>query len=348
MKILVSAAKTGGHIFPAIAVADEFKKSGHEVVFLGSGEKIELNAIREKDFNHQIIKMHGFRGKNIISKFKSLFLIPLGIINVINLIRKEKIDAMIGFGGFITVPPAIAFKIMKKPIFTHEQNSVQGSANKLLSKHSAFNFLGFPIKNNPLNSILSGNPIRDNFSKKPIPNHDSRNNINIYVTGGSQGAKYINSNIPKALKSVNKKINIKHQCGFGKLSDVKNSYLEADISAEVKEFYESPQSAIEWSDFVITRSGALSISEISSMGKGMLMIPLPISIDNHQLHNAMHIEDIGMGLVHNEKDGLKDLESKLLKVISEKTYNNWKDSLNLEHINAASLIFSKIIEYLNK
>ena len=348
MKILVSAAKTGGHIFPAIAVADEFIKSGHDVVFLGGGEKIERDAVSGKDFNYQTIKMNGFRGKNTVLKIKSLILIPLGIINVINLIRKEKIDAMIGFGGFITVPPAIAFKIMMKPIFTHEQNSIQGSANKMLSKHSTFNFLGFPIKNNLKNNILSGNPIRNVFSKKPAQDINSRNDINIYVTGGSQGAEYLNKNLPIVFSQINCKINIKHQCGVGKLSDVKTLYLEANIDAEVQEFYKNPQSLIEWSDFVITRSGALSISEISSMGRGMVMVPLPSSIDNHQFYNAKYIENIGMGIVHSQENGLSDLEIKLSQVIDKKIYNDWKSKTNLEHLNAASFISSKIIEYLSK
>ena len=348
MKILVSAAKTGGHIFPAIAVADELIKNGHEIVFLGSGEKIEIDAVSGKNFNHQIIKMDGFRGKNIILKIRSLILIPLGIINVMNLIRKEKIDAMVGFGGFITVPPAIAFKIMRKPIFTHEQNSIQGSANKILSKYSAFNFLGFPIKNSLKNNILSGNPIRNVFCKKPTQDVSSNNDINIYVTGGSQGAEYLNKNLPRVFGQINYKINIKHQCGLGKLSDVENFYQKANINSEVQEFYKNPQSLIEWSDFVITRSGALSISEISSMGRGMVMIPLPSSIDNHQFYNAKHIETIGMGIVHSQEDGLSDLEMKLSQVIDEKIYNDWKTKTNLEHLNAASLISSKIIEYLSK
>jgi UDP-N-acetylglucosamine--N-acetylmuramyl-(pentapeptide) pyrophosphoryl-undecaprenol N-acetylglucosamine transferase len=267
---------------------------------------------------------------------------------VINLIRKEKIDAMIGFGGFITVPPAIAFKIMMKPIFTHEQNSIQGSANRMLSKHSTFNFLGFPIKNNLKNNIFSGNPIRNVFSKKPAQDINSSNDINIYVTGGSQGAEYLNKNLPKVFGQINCKINIKHQCGVGKLSDVKTLYLEANIDAEVQEFYKNPQSLIEWSDFVITRSGALSISEISSMGRGMVMVPLPSSIDNHQFYNAKYIENIGMGIVHSQENGLSDLEIKLSQVIDKKIYNDWKSKTNLEHLNAASFISSKIIEYLSK
>ena len=171
------------------------------------------------------------------------------------------------------------------------------------------------------------------------------------MTGGSQGAEYLNSrylpivsgqNIIHKIKVLN--INVELE----KLSDVKTLYLEANIDAEVQEFYKNPQSLIEWSDFVITRSGALSISEISSMGRGMVMIPLPSSIDNHQFHNAKYIENIGMGIVHSQENGRSDLEIKLSQVIDEKIYNDWKTKTNLEHLNAASFISSKIIEYLSK
>ena len=157
-----------------------------------------------------------------------------------------------------------------------------------------------------------------------------------------------NSNIPKILQNVNQNIKVKHQCGINKLTDVINLYEKSNISAEVQEFYQNPQSLIEWSDFVITRSGALSISEISSMGRGMVMIPLPSSIDNHQFHNAKYIENIGMGIVHSEEDGINELEKKITQVIEEKTYNSWKAVTNLEHLNAATLISSKIIESLSK
>ena len=153
MKILVSAAKTGGHVFPAIAIGDELIKRGHQVIFLGSGAEIEKNALKDKKFSYYQISMKGFRGKSILNKISTLFLIPLSILKTIQILRKERIDAMIGFGGFITLPPAFAFLIMGKPIFTHEQNSVIGSANKVLSKFSKINFIAFPTISNIKNTF---------------------------------------------------------------------------------------------------------------------------------------------------------------------------------------------------
>ena len=218
MKILVTAAKTGGHIFPAIAVGLDLIKKGHEVVFLGSGAEIERSAVKDTGFAYFSIQMKGFRGKGILAKIMALLLIPKSIYNTASLIKKEKIDGMIGFGGFITVPSGIACFLMRKPLFTHEQNSVYGSANRLLSKIAMINFLGFPLNSQPRNTIISGNPIRDTFISSSN-NLEAREGhaINIYVTGGSQGSEYINKNIPIAFKNSPHEINIKHQCGENKL-----------------------------------------------------------------------------------------------------------------------------------
>lgn len=348
MKILISAAKTGGHVFPAISVGSELIKQGHEVVFLGSGVKLELNALKDIDFTFYKVSMEGFRGKSVFQKIKSLFLLPLCIFKSMQIIRKEKVDGMIGFGGFITVPAGIASFLMQKPLFIHEQNSVMGSANRFLSKLTKLNFTGFVIDSAPKNSIVTGNPIRDSFNSTYKNYIDSNDIINIYVTGGSQGADYINQNVPKCFNNLNKKINIKHQCGSRKIDAVREAYKNTKVKVEVKEFYENPESIINWSDFVITRSGALSISEISSMAKGMLMIPLPSAIDNHQYINAKHIESMNMGVIHNEKNGLKDLVAKVSEIIYQKTYNDWKIEINTDHKNAASVISAKTIEHLNK
>ena len=347
MKILVTAAKTGGHIFPAIAVGLDLMKKGHEVVFLGSGAEIERSAVKDTGFAYFSIQMKGFRGKGILAKIMALFLIPKSIYNTASLIKKEKIDGMIGFGGFITVPSGIACFLMRKPLFTHEQNSVYGSANRLLSKIAMINFLGFPLNSQPRNTIISGNPIRDAFTSSSN-NFEAREGhaINIYVTGGSQGSEYINKNIPIAFKNSPHVINIKHQCGENKLDLVNELYQETELNFEVKEFYKNPESLIDWSDFIISRSGALSISEITSMSKGVLMIPLPSSIDNHQFYNAKHIESINMGIIHLEESGETALKEKIDSIISQRLFNKWKENNNMDHIKAAHTISTKVIESL--
>ena len=342
MKFLIVAAKTGGHVFPALAISEELIKSNHEVTILGTGSDIENKAF--KDLNSKTFKLliQGFRGNNALIKLKVLFQVFINIFKVIKILRNEKIDAMIGFGGFITVPAGLACWIIKKPIFIHEQNSVLGSANKILSKISKINFLGMPIKNIN-NSIISGNPIREAFFNYDEENENNES-INIYITGGSQGADYINKNIPKALKGFSN-INIKHQSGRNNSNKVKEIYLHNNIDAEVLDFYSNPQQQIFWSDFVISRAGALSLAEITSMNKGILMIPLPNSIDDHQLKNAESIQAEGMGIIHQQNDHIDSLVQKLEEIIINKYYDNWKKIIPKNHINAKKIILDNIQNY---
>ncbi|MDC3102672.1 UDP-N-acetylglucosamine--N-acetylmuramyl-(pentapeptide) pyrophosphoryl-undecaprenol N-acetylglucosamine transferase [Gammaproteobacteria bacterium] len=342
MKFLIVAAKTGGHIFPAAAVADEIKKNNYELVFLGTGSGIEERAY--KKFNSLIhkIQVQGYRGKSILKKLKVILQLPINILKVIKIIKKEKIDAMIGFGGFITVPAGVACYLMNIPIFIHEQNAVMGSANKVLSKMSKINFLGMRIKNIK-NSIHSGNPIRTEFFQSSDADSDG---INIYITGGSQGANYINEKLPNVLSKFTN-INVKHQCGKNNISKVQRLYKKNGLTAEIHDFYENPAEQILWSDFVISRAGALSLSEISSLQRGILMIPLPTAIDNHQFENAKSIVELGMGEIHQQNDSIEKLKSKIENIISNQSYVNWKKQGNKDHKNAVKVITESIFKLLN-
>ena len=187
-----------------------------------------------------------------------------------------------------------------------------GTANKLLSKVAKINFLGFPIEG-VNKSILSGNPIRDSFSVTKTDNSDN-DCIKIYITGGSQGAQYINKELPQIFKDLPYKIKIKHQCGQNNIETVKKIYLSNGIDAQVSEFYDNPVDQILWSDFVISRGGALTLSEITSVNRGVLVIPLPNSIDNHQVANAKIIENMNMGQIHEQNKSIESLKKKILQL----------------------------------
>ncbi len=345
MKFLIVAAKTGGHVFPALSISEELIKSNHEVIILGTGSEIENKAFKVLNSRTYKLLIQGFRGNNLLIKLKVLFQVCINIFKVIKILRNEKIDAMIGFGGFITVPAGLACWIVKKPIFLHEQNSVLGSANRILSKISKINFLGMPIKNIN-NSVISGNPIRESFLNYE-GEHENNESINIYITGGSQGADYINKNLPKALKGFSN-INIKHQSGKNNSNKVRETYLINNIDAEVLDFYPNPQQQIFWSDFVISRAGALSLAEITSMNRGILMIPLPSAIDNHQLKNAESINSEGMGIIHNQNDDINSLVQKLEEIITNKYYDNWKKKHSKNNVNAKKIILENIQNYFTQ
>ena len=347
MKILLVAAKTGGHVYPASAVANLLIEKNHEVVLLGIHSDIEKNAYKNIKAEHLKLSMEGFRGVNFIKKLKVFFQIIFNTFKVLKIINKKKIDAMIGFGGFITIPAGIASLISLKPIFLHEQNAVLGSANKILSKFSKINFLGFPI-NNIKNSIYSGNPIRKSFINIKNSSKIDNSIIKIYITGGSQGSKYINQNLPQVFKNFHKNVSVRHQCGKNNLDTVRSAYSSLKIDVDIKEFYDSPEIQMLWSDFVITRAGALTLSEICTLKRGSIIIPLPDSIDNHQFENAKSIQTNGLGIIHEEKDSLEELKKKIISIIDKKIYQKWKKDTYEIHLNSTKIIVDKIIEFIER
>ena len=343
MNILIAAAKTGGHIYPAVSVGSEFILNNHNVIFLGSNNTLEKNALKNQpDIQYESIPMKGFRGNGLVSKLSVLLNLPLNIYSLIKLIKKNNVDIVIVFGGFITIPASFAALILRKPIYVHEQNTILGSANKISSIFSKKNFLGMPLHNNNLKkSEIVGNPIRNSFI--PLMQKTYDENVHIYITGGSQGAKYLNDNLPEILKDINHPVFIKHQCGSGKKEEVVKLY-EGFENVEVEEFFDNPNLLIDWSDFVISRSGALSLSETMSMNKGSLMIPLPNAIDNHQFFNAKYIEEKGMGIIHEQKNGIENLKAVINLILNEKKYLVWqKINFEINHTDAAKNIVSSIL-----
>lgn len=347
MKFLIVAAKTGGHVFPAAVISKELIKKNHKVILIGTGSEIERNAFKELNTISYELSLEGFRGSNLINKIKFLFKALINIFKVIEIINKEKIDGMIGFGGFITIPAGIACWIRRKPIFIHEQNAVIGSANKFLKKISKIIFLGLPIENLK-NAILTGNPIRESFIDHKEYLHDNKSVIKIYITGGSQGAEYINKEVPRIFKNLPYDIKIIHQCGKDNFQEVNNLYSLDRVNAEISEFYQNPIDKILWSDFVISRGGALSLSEITSLKRGIVIIPLPTSIDNHQVENAKSIENIKMGIMHEQKSHINQLQEKLKNIIENKIYLDWQNIKNNQHINASKRIVGHIENYISK
>tara|TARA_B100000780_G_scaffold254975_1_gene203403 strand:- start:96 stop:1142 length:1047 start_codon:yes stop_codon:yes gene_type:complete len=343
MKILIAAAKTGGHIYPAVSVGSELINGGHNVIFLGSNSLLEKNAIKNvPEIQYESISMKGFRGNGLVNKMLVLLKLPINIFRLLSIIKINKVDSVIVFGGFITIPVSLAALILFKPIYVHEQNTVLGSANKLSAKIAKKIFLGMPLHHNQIKrSEVVGNPIRSSFI--PSLQKPDDKNIKIYITGGSQGAKYLNDHLPIILKNTNYSISIRHQCGKDKKEDVVKLYEDCN-NVEIEEFFDNPNLLIDWSDFVISRSGALSLSETISMKKGLLMIPLPNAIDNHQLFNAKYIEKNGMGLIHEQQNGIEDLEKKINSILEDKKYITWQQ-MNSEtnHNEAAKNIVSSIL-----
>ena len=343
MKFLISAAGTGGHVFPALEFGKECIKNNHEVIWIGTKTGIERRVV-PLNIKLLTIPMRGFRGKNVILKIISLIGLIASIFKSIFYLQKNKIDYVVCFGGYISLPVGLSAWICRKPLFLHEQNAIMGTSNNALKKFSKIIFLGFSINEQfTKKMMLVGNPIRQ--SKKSSSVTQQHESLRVYVTGGSQGSEFINKNIPIALNSLNISLEVRHQSGKGKSVGVKELY-SSNISVDVEEFYNSPHEEILWSDFIISRAGALSLSEAISLKRGSVIVPLPSAIDNHQLLNAINIVDLDMGLIHEESESLESLSSKLQMVIKNKLYEQWSNKeSNLDHFQAARRMLSSILKF---
>jgi UDP-N-acetylglucosamine--N-acetylmuramyl-(pentapeptide) pyrophosphoryl-undecaprenol N-acetylglucosamine transferase len=343
--VLISAAKTGGHLIPALEVSKKLINENHKVIFIGGGYPLEKELINELNVLYIPIKMVEFRGANIFKKLKLIYLLPKNIIRLIFILIKNKVSTAITFGGFISIPVGMAAKILNKRLYIHEQNSIMGSANKLLYGICTKAFVGIPLASSKYQRkiILTGNPIRQEFYEDAKYLNKNDDELNIYITGGSQGSLYINNLVPLMLNEIScEKINIIHQCGFARKEEVQERYDNLNINAEVKEFVKNPAKKVAWSDFVITRCGALSLSEIISMNKGMIMIPLSSSIDNHQLYNAKFFRDNGSGEIFQESEEISSLIARFKEIIRNKRYKDWqKDYSNTR--KATEIIYEHII-----
>lgn len=291
--VLIMAGGTGGHVFPGLAVASKLKEEGHNVSWLGTREKMEAKIVPEHGFEIDFIEISGVRKNGIKRLLLAPFKILKSIIQAMKIIKKRKVDLVVGMGGFVTGPGGIAAWLMGVPVIIHEQNAVAGLTNRILSHFSKYVLMGFPgaIKNKK--AILVGNPVRQSFidlPKKEISKNDVP--LNLLIIGGSLGAKYINELIPKvAMDFNNSELNIIHQCGKGKFGSVNEAFSKTSLNVDLQEFIDDVAKVYDWADLIICRAGALTVSEVAVAGLPAIFIPLPYAVDDHQTKNAQTIVD---------------------------------------------------------
>lgn len=306
-RYLIMAGGTGGHIFPALAVAKELMQRGAMVSWLGTAQGMEANIVTAEKIDFHTMTIKGFRGKSIIAKLLAPFLLCRAVIQAMKIIRQYQPSAVIGFGGFVAAPGGIAARILRKPLVIHEQNSIAGSSNRLLAKIATKKLVAFPHALN--DSVHVGNPVRATVS---CVQHDfishQHAGLRVLIMGGSLGAKAINDVAPFALAGMNVKSRpaIWHQTGKGKKAPVSAAYQEQKVEARVEEFIDDVAAAYAWADIVICRAGALTVSEVAAAGAPAIFIPLPTAIDNHQLFNARWLADHEAAIVIEQKELTKD------------------------------------------
>ncbi|MDD4906980.1 MAG: undecaprenyldiphospho-muramoylpentapeptide beta-N-acetylglucosaminyltransferase, partial [Methylobacter tundripaludum] len=300
-RIVIMAGGTGGHVFPALAVAQTLIEKGWQVSWLGTQKGLEGRVIPEQGIEIDWLSVAGVRGKGWLSKITAVLLLIKACIQAVKILRKRKPDVVLGMGGFVAGPGGLMAKLLGIPLIIHEQNRVPGTTNRLLAGMANQVLEAFPDSfNKKLNARFTGNPLRKQFVEC-ASRRETHPGINILVVGGSQGAQILNEVVPDALAELNG-VEVRHQTGTAMQEQVESRYKELGVKAEVNAFIEDMVSAYQWADLVICRSGAMTVSEVAAAGIPAIFIPLPNAIDDHQTANAWYLADVGAGLILRQKD----------------------------------------------
>ena len=307
--ILIAAGGTGGHVFPGITVAEIFSQRHVKVQWIGTESGIESRLVPNANIPFYTLSVRALRGKNIFSRIIAFGYLVISIISSIIVLFKLRPSLVLGMGGYASGPCGFAAWLLQIPVVIHEQNSVPGLTNRLLSKISSRILLGYKgaFKNNSSKIIYTGNPVRKLMlnAAEPIKRlKDREGGFRIFVMGGSQGAAAINNVLPQAIKAVQGEqlFKIVHQTGENSLNDVMNAYEGMGIEANVFSFSENIADHFQWADIVIARAGALTIAEIMAVGVASILIPYPYAVDDHQTFNARPLVEVGAALLIEEKN----------------------------------------------
>lgn len=319
--ILIAAGGTGGHVYPALAVADYLREQGVKITWVGTRAGLEHRVIPAAGIPLELISISGLRGKGLLNLLFVPMKLIIAVIQTIKIFLKVKPDAVLGMGGFVSGPCGLTAFILRKPLYLHEQNAIPGLTNKALSSLATKVMQAFPgsFKNNN-GIVVTGNPIRKDISAlaKPKDRIFSRNDkIRLLVIGGSLGAQALNENVPEAISQIDKSLqpNVWHQTGKNKLDETVKSYKTLNIEAKVTEFIENMAEAYEWADLVICRAGALTVSELANAGVGAILVPYPYAVDDHQTANAQYLTKTGAAILIQQDQLAARLKESLTELL---------------------------------
>ncbi len=360
MKIIVSAGGTGGHIYPALAIINKFKEKEKnlDILYIGTHNRMEKDIIPKNNIKYEELVIYGLNKGYFIRNIKNIGYLKKAYQKCLQIMQEFKPDVVIGVGGYVTMPVILAASKLKIKTFIHEQNSIPGKANKLLSKKANIVFTSFPKSREYFSKktkcIYSGNPSGDNvLSLKPYQKEDfgfSNSKPLIVITTGSLGSSSVNDRLVEFLKlSNNAFYNVLFITGERNYDEfIKHNKFSKNI--KVIPYLDNLAALFKTSELVISRAGASTISELLMSETPAILIPSPNVANNHQYYNAKELYDNGLSLMieENNLDGQKlynEVKSLLSK--NNKLYANMKVNLkNYEKKQASDIIYNEVKEVL--
>ncbi|MHB1950655.1 MAG: undecaprenyldiphospho-muramoylpentapeptide beta-N-acetylglucosaminyltransferase [Acidiferrobacteraceae bacterium] len=302
-RVLVLAGGTGGHVFPALAVADLLRERGVDVVWVGTRRGIEARVVPVAGFEIEWITISGLRRESLSGWFLLPFRLIFAMWQAFRIMRRRRPDAVLAMGGFASGPGALTAALLRIPLLIHEQNAIAGFTNRWLAFVADHVLCGFPHAFGSLPGAQHvGNPVRADFFALPVPDvryADFRRRLRLLVVGGSQGASVFNRVLPEAVRLVPEELrpDVWHQSGRLQAAQTENAYRAIPLEARVTVFIESMAEAYGWADVIICRAGAMTVAEICAAGVAAVLVPFPHAAADHQMANARFLGDRDAAIV---------------------------------------------------
>lgn len=299
---MMMAAGTGGHVFPALAVAKQLQQEGCQVSWLATPTGMENRLLKDQNIPIYQIDIQGVRGNGLLRKLSAPFKILKATLSAMRYMRQLKVDAVAGFGGYVAGPGGLAARILGIPILIHEQNAIAGFTNTQLARIATTVCQAFPNTFPTSDKVVTtGNPVRAEISAilNPSWRYQTREQeqqpLSVLVVGGSLGAQALNERLPEALSKVNIPLKVFHQCGQNQQDLTRVRYHDApkSLQVQVEPFIHDMAKAYSEADLIICRAGALTVTEVATAGLAAIFVPLPIAVDDHQTANAKFLANVG-------------------------------------------------------
>lgn len=304
MKIMIMAGGTGGHVFPALAVAQVLRARGHEIVWMGAPDSFESRTVPKHDIPMELIRVQGLRGKGLKRWFGAPLLVARAVKQALAALRRQKPSVVLGMGGFAAGPGGLAARLSGVPLVIHEQNAAAGLTNRWLSRLAQVVLEAFP--NTFPGARTVGNPVRADIAAVAPPAKrlaEAHTPLRMLVLGGSQGAKALNERLPAALARLpdGQRPLVRHQAGRT-LDVAQAAYAEYHVNADVSAFIDDMAAAYAWADLVVCRAGASTVAELAAAGCAALLVPYPFAVDDHQTRNGEYLVRAGAALLMQESE----------------------------------------------
>jgi UDP-N-acetylglucosamine--N-acetylmuramyl-(pentapeptide) pyrophosphoryl-undecaprenol N-acetylglucosamine transferase len=318
---LIMAGGTGGHVFPALALARELRARSWQVVWLGTRRGLEARLVPAEQIALEWLSVSGLRGKGALAWLTAPLTLARALLQSVAVIRRRRPALVVGLGGFVAGPGGLAAWLLRRPLLIHEQNAIAGTTNRCLAHLARRVLAAFPGAFAPrVHAQVVGNPVRREIAELPAPSQrfaQRQGPTRLLIVGGSQGAMRLNAMVPFALarRALSQKCEVQHQSGERWIESAKRNYAEAGITARLQPFIEDMAAAYGWADLVICRAGALTVSELAAAGVAAILVPFAAATDDHQTHNAAFLVDDGAAVMIAERElSVERLADELLRL----------------------------------